>query len=65
MQDKTFYRVNHHLTRQGLWYDYNGEFTGLIHNDFTFCKNTALPMDFDPAIVGFVSVVETLEQLYL
>lgn len=61
---KLFYRVNHETTMQGLWYDFSGGFTGLIHGDFSFCMNTQLRMDYDPEIVGFVSAVETLQQLY-
>ncbi len=61
---KTFYRVCNLETMQGLWYDYQGEFTGLIHNDFNFCTNNELKMDFDPTIVGWLSAVEELEHLW-
>lgn len=61
---KTFYRVSHERTGQGLWYAYDGRFTGLIHDELSFCKNARLEMEFDPEVVGFVSAVETLEQLY-
>ena len=61
---KTFFRVCHKDTLQGLWYAFNGEFTGLIHTDFSFCQNNALRMDFDPEIVGWLSAVETLENLF-
>lgn len=61
---KTFYRVSHEKTGQGLWYTADGKFTGLIHDELSFCLNRSLAMDFDPAIVGYVSVVETLEQLF-
>ena len=64
MQSKTFYRVNHIRTQQGLWYSEKGEFTGLIHDKFDFCQNTSLRMDYDPEIVEYVSVVESLDQLY-
>lgn len=37
--NKLFYRVCNHETEQGLWYSFNGNFTGLIHNEFNFCKN--------------------------
>ena len=30
---KRFYRVSNVETQQGLWYNFNGEFTGLIHNE--------------------------------
>ncbi|HYH14952.1 MAG TPA: hypothetical protein VD794_07025 [Flavisolibacter sp.] len=62
---KTFYRVAHLNNQQGLWYNPNGEFTGLIHKQFTFCKNTDLKMPFDPEIVGYLSATKTLEELYL
>lgn len=61
---KKFYRVCHKDTLQGLWYDYQGQFTGLIHNDFNFCANNKLEMDFDPEIVGWLSATESLEQLW-
>ncbi|MAX51477.1 MAG: hypothetical protein CMH22_05815 [Methylophaga sp.] len=59
-----FYRVNNIDTQQGLWYDFKGEFTGLIHNKFNFCKNRDLKMDFDPELVGYISAVDNLEDLY-
>jgi hypothetical protein len=61
---KKFYRVCHKDTLQGLWYDYQGQFTGLIHEDFNFCVNNELRMDFDPEIVGWLSATETLEDLW-
>ena len=62
---KTFYRVCHKDTQQGLWYAFNGEFTGLIHNEFSFCKNTSLEMEFNPEIVGWLSATESLETLFI
>jgi hypothetical protein len=64
VMSKKFYRVCHKDTLQGLWYDYQGQFTGLIHNDFNFCANKDLEMDFDPEIVGWLSATESLEQLW-
>lgn len=61
---KTFYRVCNLDTKQGLWYSYDGQFTGLIHDGFAFCKNSDLRMDFDPELVGWLSAVEKLEDLY-
>ena len=61
---KTFYRVSHVETQQGLWYDINGSFTGLIHNQMNFCKNNGLLMDFDEEIVGYLSAVPSIEDLY-
>lgn len=59
-----YYRVCNKETLQGLWYDYKGQFTGLIHEEFAFCKNYELEMDFDPEIVGWLSATESLETLY-
>jgi len=61
---KRFYRVCNLDTMQGLWYDFKGEFTGLIHNDFKFCDNSELKMDFNPEIVGWLSAVEEVDQLW-
>lgn len=61
---KIFYRVSHIETQQGLWYDFKGKFTGLIHNDFTFCKNNQLKMDFDKELIGWLSAVDKLEDLW-
>lgn len=61
---KQFYRISNAETEQGLWYDFEGKFTGLIHNKFNFCKNNSLPMDFDPALVGYLSAADTLKKLY-
>lgn len=61
---KLYYRIAHEKTQQGLWYDSNGNFTGLIHNEFNFCTNTNLPMPYDPDLVGWLSATETLEELF-
>lgn len=61
---KKYYRVCHIDTLQGLWYGFDGEFTGLIHDKFNFCINRDLKMEFDPTLVGWLSAVETLEQLF-
>jgi hypothetical protein len=64
IQPKKYYRVCNKETLQGLWYDYKGQFTGLIHEEFAFCTNNKLEMDFDPEIVGWLSATESLETLY-
>ena len=64
LKSKTFYRVAHAETGQGLWYNNTGSFTGLIHNKFNFCKNAELEMDFDPELVGWLSAADSLEALY-
>ena len=62
---KTFYRVCHKETLQGLWYTYAGDFTGLIHNEFNFCLNNTLEMEFDETIVGWLSATDSLESLWV
>lgn len=64
MIKKKFYRVCNQETLRGLWYDFKGDFTGLIHEDFDFCANSNLKMDFDPEIVGWLSATDNLEDLY-
>jgi len=61
---KQFYRIANNETNQGLWYNIKGEFTGLIHEKFTFCKNTKLPMRFDKNVCGWLSATDTLQDLY-
>jgi len=61
---KTFYRVCNPATEQGLWYNYHGEFTGLIHDRFAFCTNSKLEMPFDDELVGWLSAVENLHDLW-
>lgn len=61
---KSYYRVCHHETLQGLWYAFNGDFTGLIHDKFKFCLNNGLEMEFDESLVGWLSAVESQEDLY-
>ena len=62
---KNFYRVSNLETQQGLWYDMQGNFTGLIHDKFNFCMNYKLPMPFNPEIVGWLSATDSLEDLFL
>ena len=64
MNKKTFYRVANNTTNQGLWYNTDGEFTGLIHKKFQFCRSNVLPMPFDKNVVGYMSCTDTLETLY-
>jgi hypothetical protein len=61
---KRFYRVSNTKTQQGLWYDFTGNFTGHIHKSFNFCQNSALAMDFDESIVGYLSATPELESLF-
>lgn len=59
-----FYRVANNKTKQGLWYDVDGNYTGLIHNEFNFCTNSDLPMPFDKDLCGWLSATDKLETLY-
>lgn len=61
---KIFYRVCNTETNQGLWYDYDGNFTGLIHDEFDFCTNSELPMPFDESVVGWLSTTDKLNDLW-
>lgn len=61
---KTFYRVCNTKTKQGLWYDFTGTFTGLIHNRFKFCMNSTLKMPFDEELVGYLSATDVYEDLF-
>jgi hypothetical protein len=62
--EKLFYRVCNTQTEQGLWYDAQGNFTGLIHDRFDFCKNNSLGMDYDPELRGYLSATPELEMLW-
>lgn len=59
-----YYRVANSETQQGLWYDWKGDFTGLIHDKFDFCKNKDMSMDYDPELVGWLSATKSLDQLH-
>jgi hypothetical protein len=61
---RTFYRVSNVHTAQGLWYDFAGNFTGLIHSEFDFCLHNELRMDYDPELVGWLSATENLKDLW-
>jgi hypothetical protein len=60
---KTFYRVCNPKTEQGLWYDFKGKFTGLIHDEFNFCSNSSLAMPFDEELIGWLSATDSLDEL--
>lgn len=64
MEKRIFYRIANTETNQGLWYDYEGNFTGLIHTKFNFCTNNELPMPYDEDIIGWLSATDTLENLW-
>lgn len=61
---QVFYRVCHETSLRGLWYDFNGKFTGIIHNEFDFCKHKELQMEYDPELVGWLSATDTLDKLF-
>jgi hypothetical protein len=60
---KLFYRVGTENS-QGLWYNNEGVFTGLIHKEFQWCKASQLLMPFETELVGYISVADSLEHLY-
>lgn len=61
---KRFYRVENPTTKNGLWYDKNGHFTGVIHKEkFKELQNNNLPMPYNSEIVNYLSVAESLEDL--
>lgn len=63
VQSKKFYRVGT-LDGGGMWYHPDGTPHGLIHTDqFKNLQCHKLPMPFDPTIVGFLSVTESLDSL--
>jgi len=64
MEKKIFYRVANNTSNQGLWYDIDGNFTGLIHEKYSFCRSNVLPMPFDENVVGYLSCTDTLDELY-
>ena len=61
---KRFYRVANTDTDQGLWYDKEGRHTGLIHKEFDFCTNSELPMPYDENVIGYLSAVDELTDLF-
>ena len=61
--EKLFYRVGVE-TKEGLWYDKEGKFTGLIHTEFKWCNASQLQMPFEEQLVGYLSVADSLEHLY-
>jgi hypothetical protein len=59
-----FYRVCDNINKQGLWYTQDGVHTGLIHNKFNFCTNSNLPMEYDQELVGWLSAVMNIDDLW-
>lgn len=58
-----FYRIGHPTI--GLWYAANGEFSGAINTDeFKWLQASCLNMPFEPELVGWISVADSLEHLY-
>jgi hypothetical protein len=61
---QVFYRVANIETQQGLWYDWEGQHTGLIHTTYNFCKSSDLPMPYDPNVSGWLSSTDSLENIW-
>lgn len=59
-----FYRVANIQDQKGLWYDYSGNFTGLIHNELSFCKASKLEMPFDEEMIGWLSATSSIKELF-
>lgn len=59
-----YYRVANVATQQRLWYNFDGTFTGLIHDKFSFCKNHDLPMPYDEELKGWLSATDRLGNLF-
>jgi hypothetical protein len=62
MTTKSFYRVGSVLKGTGLWYDDSGKLINLAKTQFNL-KSGDLPMGYDPNIVGYLSVTDTLDNL--
>jgi len=60
---KFFYRVETDST-EGLWYNKEGKHTGLIHTEFSWLGASSLVMPYETDLVGYLSVADSLEQLY-
>ena len=64
MEKKVFYRVEGADGHKGLWYDKDGQFSNRISKVYPPCKNGELPMPYDEKVIGYLSCVEKLEDLY-
>jgi hypothetical protein len=62
--NNSLFRVCRPDTEQGLWYNFDGSFSGLIHSELSFCSSNELKMPFDDELVGFLSATRTLDELY-
>lgn len=59
----TFYRVCDPEKEQGLWYDPEGNFTGIVHG-LDYLRVQQLRMDYDPEVVGWLSCTDSLDKLW-
>jgi hypothetical protein len=64
MEKKVFYRVEGSDNHKGLWYDRDGTFQNRIANIYPPCKNGDLPMPYDDKVLGYLSAVDRIEDLY-
>lgn len=60
---KTFYRVGTE-SNEGLWYNQDGTFSGIIHDEFKWVGASGLLMPFEQELVGYLSVADSIEHLY-
>lgn len=61
--NKFFYRISTDST-EGLWYNKEGVYTRLIHTQFNWLGASSLFMPYEPELVGYLSVADSLEHLY-
>lgn len=60
---KFFYRIGHSDSGNGLWYDRDGNWTGLAIDKYQLQSNQ-IPMGFDKNIQGWISVTDSVDDLY-
>ena len=61
--ERLFYRIGS-IDSIGLWYNKDGSYTGLIHNEFNWLNASKLEMPFDKELVNYISVADSLEHFY-
>lgn len=65
MNKKIFYRLGT-TDKSGMWYDQNGNFHGAMNSPaFSMLKNHSLKMPYCSDTVGYLSAVETIDELLL
>lgn len=49
---KQVFRIANLDPNRGLWYSPGGNFTGEIHNEFSFCRSSALKMPYNEELAS-------------